>query len=201
MRAAALLACVALAGCTSILPRNQAPKIRYFTPEPPAATTPAAPVAPGLALRLTRVEAAAYIEDRIAFRDAGAEVGYHGALRWAEPPEDVVRRALARALFEERRVQERVSGAGPSLELELGAFEEVRAPRHLARIEVTVRLRADRLVALQRTITVERPIRAAPPDRAGNAIALAMGEALREVVDRVAAEVVAELSPTTAARP
>jgi ABC-type uncharacterized transport system auxiliary subunit len=197
MRAAVAVAAVlCCAGCPSFLPDSNPPKIRYFTVDPPAEKEVAP--APGLELRLARVDAASHIEDRIAFRDAGAEVGYYGSLRWSDPPEDYLRRALARSLFEDRQLREIVSGAGPALELELHAFEEVKEPRHAVRIAVTWRLRDARTVIVQRTLTVEQPVRgpadAALAEEGAAAIATAMAVALREVVDSVVAEVVAKLA-------
>jgi cholesterol transport system auxiliary component len=190
---------VCSAGCPSFLPDSNPPKIRYFTVDPPAEPAPAP--APGLELRLARVDAASHIEDRIAFRDAGAEVGYYGNLRWSDPPEDYLRRTLARSLFEDRQLREIVSGVGPALEIELHAFEELKEPRHAARIAITWRLRDHRTVLVQRTISVERPIAGggdagvdAVAEQGAAAIAAAMAVALREVVDTVVAEVVDELS-------
>jgi len=194
-----VLAALALlaAGCPALLTKSAPAEIRYFTPEGVAAPGPAAAAddpAPELQLRLARVNAASYIEDRIAFRDAGAEVGYYRDRRWADPPESYLRRALSRALFEERRLREIVSGRGPSLEVELHVFEELRAPRHVARIAITWRLRGDRTVLVQRTVTVEHPIAAgAPDDEAAAAIAAAMAIALGDLVDRVVPDVVSRL--------
>jgi ABC-type uncharacterized transport system auxiliary subunit len=197
MRAALLaLAVVCFAGCPSFLPDSNPPKIRYFTVDPPAEQEVAP--APGLELRLARVDAASHIEDRIAFRDSGAEVGYYGSLRWSDPPEDYLRRALARSLFEDRQLREIVSGVGPALEIELHAFEELKEPRHAVRIGITWRLRDARTVIVQRTLTVERPIRGSADvdiaEEGAEAIAVAMAAALREAVDTVVAEVVDELS-------
>lgn len=196
MRALLAVVVVCCAGCPSFLPDSNPPKIRYFTVDPPAETEVAP--APGLELRLARVDAASHIEDRIAFRDSGAEVGYYGSLRWSDPPEDYLRRALARSLFEDRQLREIVSGAGPALEIELHAFEELKQPEHAVRIAITWRLRDHRTVLVQRTLTVERPIRGAADadiaEEGAEAIAVAMAAALREVVDGVVAEVVGELS-------
>lgn len=188
-----LVVVLACAGCPSILPESNSPKIRYFTVEPGPMRTPT-PM-PELQVRLARIEAASHIEDRIAFRDAGAEVGYYGSLRWADSPEAYLRRALARTLFEDLQLREIVSGSGPSLEIELHAFEEVKAPRHAARVAITWRLRDDRTVLVQRTMTVEAPIAGGgDPEEVAEPLAAAMAGALREVVDGVVAEVVAELT-------
>ena len=185
-----------LSGCSLLSTRHPA-KIRYFTPEevtPPGETTVAEPG--DLEVRLAHIQAASYIQDRIAFRDAGTEIGYYGNLRWSEPPEDYLRRALARALFEQRGVREIVSGGGPSLEIDLEGFEELKAPRHAARVVVTWRLRADHHVVRQKTVVVERPLHGdADTDKVANAQAVAAGiaGALGEAVDHIVADVVHEL--------
>lgn len=194
-RALLVLMVLACGGCPSILPESSSPKIRYFTVDGVAVAPEAVETAPYLQVRLAKVDAASHIEDRIAFRDAGAEVGYYGSLRWADPPEDYLRRALARSLFEDRQLREIVSGAGPALEIELHAFEELKSPRHAARIVITWRLRNEKTVLVQKTMTVERAISGAADETSGaEPIAVAMAAALRDVVDGVVAEVVGELS-------
>ena len=174
--------------------------VRYFTPghasphrAGPAFAGPASSAASAPPeLRLGRVSAASYLNEKIAFRDSDHEVGYYATLRWTERPEDYLRRALARALFQEHELRELVSGAGPALELELSAFEEVKTPTHIARVEVTWKVRDGRTVVAQRTLTIERAIAGAGP--AGHAVAAAMGEALDRAVDAVVTAVVSELS-------
>jgi cholesterol transport system auxiliary component len=145
-------------------------------------------------LRLGRVAPASYLRDRIAYRDTQAEVGFYTRFRWAEPPEAYVRRGLARELFEQRHLREIVSGTGPSLDLDLLAFEEIRAPRHVARITVSWRLRDGRTVLVQRSATIERPIARAAPDDQPAAIVDAMADALAAIIGAVTDDVVAELS-------
>ncbi len=106
---------------------------------------------------------------------------------------------MARALFAARPLQEIVSGGGPELEVDLEAFEELRAPRHAARVTLTWRLRDDRAVVRQATVIVDTPIRAGPARDIGNAVADAMATALGEAVEGVVVEVVATLARPTAA--
>jgi ABC-type uncharacterized transport system auxiliary subunit len=210
------LAMLASTGC-ALLTKSRPVKIRFFTaevaPQPakPASTAvassgaPAASApAPVLELRLARVNAASYLRDRIAYRDASAEVGYYATYRWADPPESYLRRALARSLFERHQLREIVSGAGPALEIDLDAFEEMRAPRRVARISITWRLRGDRTILVQRTLTVERPISVDGADASGDsdpapAIVAALTEAMAAAVDTIVADVVSELSHPVAA--
>jgi ABC-type uncharacterized transport system auxiliary subunit len=190
-----------LAGCHlggALTAKGKTLEVRYFTPvtHAPAgegaASPPAAgpvPEAPPLELRLGRVEAASYLREKIAFRDSGEEVGYYETLRWTETPDAFARRALGRALFQDHGLAEVVSGVAPQLEVEVTAFEEIRAPKHLARVEITWKLRDHRNVLVQRVARVEKPVDGDAP----GAIADAMGAALDEAVETVAGDVIAEL--------
>jgi ABC-type uncharacterized transport system auxiliary subunit len=191
-RAAFLLAAALLSGC-ALLTRSKTVDIRYFTPDIEARANAPAPTATALQLRLGRVTAAAYLNERIAYREPSAEIGYYSKLRWAEPPEAFVRRALSRRLFQDHGVREIVSGVGPSLEVDLEAFEERRGDTTAARVQITWRLRDRRTVVVQRTVTVEQPIRDGDPDDTAHALVAAMGQALDSVVGSVSTEVIAAL--------
>jgi ABC-type uncharacterized transport system auxiliary subunit len=172
--------------------------LRYFTPESVAAPPEGAGevrVVPrtGLDLRLGRVNAASYVKDRIAFRDKAFEIGYYEELRWTEKPEAYLRRALGRALFEEEGVGEIISGSGPTLDVGLDAFEELRSPRHAARMQVTWSLRDDARVQYEETFTIERPIATSEPG-GPRGIAAAMAEAFDESVKRIVARVLVALA-------
>jgi cholesterol transport system auxiliary component len=185
--------------------------LRYFSPETIGARPDPAGVAQAmpptrLDLRMGRVNSASYVKDRIAFRDKDFEIGYYEELRWTEKPEAYLRRALGRALFEEQGVRRIISGPGPTLDVDLDAFEELRSPRHAARIQVTWILRDDQHVQVEETFAIERTI--ASNELSGPAgIAAAMAEAFDESVKRVTARVMVALSksaimtsPPTAAR-
>ncbi len=206
-RCSLLTIALALSGC-GLLGKSKALDIRYFTPEVVASSRGsdpgAAPARPpsGLQLRMGRVQAASYLRERIAYREPGAEIGFYSKLRWAEPPEEFVRRSLSRRLFQDHGVQEIVSGTGASLEVDLEAFEELRSAKPAARIQITWRLRGPRTVIQQRTLTIERPIAAGANDRAdedviADALVAAMSQALAAVVDSLVSEVVAELERST----
>ncbi len=197
MRAAVALVLLALAGC-ALTSKSESTVLRYYTPEygPSSPGTadggaPIDPLARSPELRLGRVNAASYLKDRIAFREAEHEVGYYDDARWTEKPEAYLRRALARALFEERAVRQSISGPGPILEINLSGFDEVRGPQRLARVQITWLLRDDRAVLLQRTLTVERPVQGAATPEA--AVARALSEALAAAVKGVADAVLVEL--------
>jgi cholesterol transport system auxiliary component len=180
--------------------------LRYFTPEsidPRAEARGAASgVASGVAspqtsleLRLGRINAASYLKDRIAFRDRSYEIGYYEELRWTEKPEAYLRRSLARGLFEEQGIHRIVSGPGTTLDVDLDAFEELRSPRHVARMQVTWSLRDDERVRFEETFVIERPMPPGPSDP--GAIAAAMAQAFEASVARVVAGVTAALSRAT----
>lgn len=178
-------------GC-ALTSKSDAFVSRYFTPE--SAAIPAEPVATsGSELRLGRVNSAAYIKDKIVHRDSAYEVGYYEERRWTEKPEIYVRRALSRALFDRRGIRQVVYGAGATLDVDVIAFEEVRVPAHVGRVQLTYSVYDDRVVRLAGSITVERPISVAAGDAAADAIVQALSLALADSVDLVAEKTVAEL--------
>src|SRR4029078_3767284 len=102
-----------------------------FTPESTAPTVHAPrATASNLRLRLGRVVAGSSCPEQIPYRDSDHELGFYEERRWTERPEVYLRRALARALFEERGATRVVSGFAPTLDVELTAREEIRAPQH-----------------------------------------------------------------------
>jgi len=196
-RAAALAATLLAAGC-ALFTKSEPNVFRFFTPEgfePVPEVAPRGEAAPllNLQLRLGRVNGAEYLKDRIAYRDSSFEVGYYDQARWTEKPETYVKHALARALFERRGVREIVSGPGPALEIELEAFEEVRAPRHAVRIALTWILRDDRVVQIRETFAIERALSPGPTST-GSEVASALSIALDEAVNRISNRVTAALS-------
>jgi cholesterol transport system auxiliary component len=183
-------------GC-SLLSKSEPTIVRYFTPDMPSrpqsraeAGAPMPADARGAELRLGRINAASYLRDKIVFRQLDHEIGYYEDFRWTERPEAYLRRALQRALFEERGLQQSVSGPGSILEIELHAFDELRTPRRAGRVSLTWLLRDERTVFAQASIVVERPLGDAA-DMA--AVAQGMSEALSEAVQRVVDGVLAEL--------
>jgi len=188
-------------GC-ALLSKSAPIKPRYFSPERPGDVPQAAtrPLEPPVELRLGRVGSVANLEEMLVFRDSPREVGYYRLQRWTEAPEEYLKRRLARVLFEERGLREVVGGGGPTLDVQLTAFEEVRGPRRMARVQVIVRLHDDRLVRWEETVTVELPVVVARGGDPADAAVEAIGKALRTAVDQVAARVVLELAGPPAAR-
>lgn len=173
--------------------------MRYFSPEPPHAPRVAVAVAdaqaPRPAVRLGRVRGAPGLRQRIAHRDSEYEVGFYDGRQWTERPEVYVRRALARELFEERGFERVTGGPGPTLDVEVLAFEELRMPhRHGARVELRYQLHDDSAALDERTITVDRPVRGASFNDFVRAISDALDEATDRIADRIA-ERLARVSP------
>lgn len=197
------LALVAGAGC-AITSKSAAMPVRYYTPEVAREREPApASVAavPGAQLRLGRVNAAAYIRDKIVYRTSAHEIGFHESWRWTEDAEATVRRALARELFQTHGLRQTISGPGITLEVDLDAFEDRQRPRRAARVELTWRLRDDRLVRVQRTVVVERPILRHGDKLTGEEVAVAMSGALAAALDQIVGEVLTALASTPGAIP
>ena len=194
--AAALALLCASCALTS---KSESVFFRYYTLErvSPPGTTPNDTAPRKLQLRLGRVGSASHLKDKIAYRDAGNEIGFYDSLRWTEKPENYLYRTLSRVLFEQNQIQQIVGGAGPTLEVELNVFEELRAPRHAARVEISWLLRDDQLVMLQKTLVVERAITAPKSEVQASAVATAMADALGEAIDTIVTAVIVELSRKT----
>ncbi len=153
-------------------------------------------------LRLGQVEASEHLDERLVFRSTPQEIGYYEGQRWSERPREYLRRALSRELYERRGLTRVVSGPAPTLEVELSSFEEVRGGRAVARVRLTYVLHDEEAVRIERTLTVDRPVRASAPQQRSAAVVAAMAEAMQEAVLLVAQQVTSALpsmqSPVTA---
>jgi cholesterol transport system auxiliary component len=150
------IAVAPVCGC-ALLSRGATLDIHWYNPELASMAAGKAEMQEGRELRLGRVSSTSALGLRVAFGDGMYEVGFHDARRWTERPEHYVRRALDRALFEEGGFRRGLGNAGPSLDVDVLDFEEVRAPTtHAARIALHLVLSTDR-VLLERTITISEP--------------------------------------------
>jgi cholesterol transport system auxiliary component len=174
-----------LSGC-ALTSKGEVLSPRYFSPTLEAPTAPSAASTP-LELRLGRIEPAAHLEERIAYRVSATELAYYEDRRWTEPPEQFVRRALESELFERRAFRRVVSGVAPTLDVELLSFEEMRVGAPRARLSVLITLRDDRRALLERTISVDAPLGAGsdPGPALAEAMAAALGDATRRVAEQV----------------
>jgi cholesterol transport system auxiliary component len=196
VKTALLVWMVPLAGC-ALLGKSEPVVPRYFTPEYEGSA--AAPAPRGdLQLRLGRIEASSHLSERMAARRADREIVYREGRRWTERPEIYLRRALSRAIFEDRGVVESLSGRSVTLDVDLIAFEEIEQP-HQARMQAQLTLRDDRIGLLEETITVDQPVTAQGDPAA--AVVEALSRALHAGVTRIADRVVSKLvtqAPRTA---
>jgi cholesterol transport system auxiliary component len=192
--AAGVLA-VAYGGC-ALTSKGDAQSPRFFsleTRDDAAALSEPAGAPPEL--RLGQVDAAAHLEERIAYRLRGTEVAYYDDRRWTEAPEQYLRRALERELFERRHIRRVVSGAGATLDVELTAFEELRGPPARVRLALRYTLHDARHSLLERSLVVERPLSIAGEPDPMQQVAAALSIALSAAVSQVGEEV----APTIAA--
>ena len=192
--------CLTLSGC-ALLSKGDVSMQRYFSPDLAVGAPAPSAARTSLELRLGRVTAGASLDERMMFRTSAQEVGFYDDRQWTEKPETYLRRSLSRVLFEERGLRSILRGAGPTLDVELIAFEEVKSQPHVARVKVAFTLSDERVVSLQETISIDRPVVVAPSETDASAVARAMGEALRDVVAELARRVTAELVREAPAAP
>jgi cholesterol transport system auxiliary component len=187
------------AGSCALLSKSSPIVPRYFSPERPGDLPRlAARNGSPAELRFGRVEGAPHLEERLVFRAKSSEIGYYRLRRWTEAPEQYLKRRLARVLFEERGLRQVVGGGGATLEVQLTAFEEIRVPRRMARVQVIARLHDERLVRWEQTITVDLPVRLAERGDSADVVVEAIGRALRATVNQIADRVVRELAAAAA---
>jgi cholesterol transport system auxiliary component len=171
---------------------------RFYSPEPEAATVATAAPRSPLALRLGQVSAASYVEERFAYRVEPTELSYYDDRRWTEAPEQYLRRALERELFERRGIHRVISGAGATLDVELTAFEELRSAPARVRLALTFSLYGDRQSQLQRSLIVERPLPTSREGASAREVTAALTLALATVVSDISEQVARELAATPA---
>jgi cholesterol transport system auxiliary component len=184
---------LALTPACALLGKSDPMEPRYFSPESAAGPHASDPSDGALELRLGRVTSDAFIRDRMIHRDSPYELGYYDERAWTEKPETYVRRAIEREIFDEHGVRRIVSGDATTLDVDVVAFEEVRKPEHVGRVQLTFVVYDDRSVRVSRTIVVDRPIAEAKDSAAAAAAVSAIGDALAAAAHEVANSVVTEL--------
>ena len=182
-----------LQGCT-FFAKSEVAYPRFFTPELAKLASPEESRQSRLELRLGRVTAGSYISEKMVYRESSYEIGFYDYRLWTERPEMYLRRALERVLFEEEGLRSIVSGAAPTLDVELVGFEELKAPQHEALVRISFAVHDARAVLLQETLAVEQPIAKASSGREADAVAEALGEALRKAVYEVTGRVLKQLA-------
>jgi cholesterol transport system auxiliary component len=191
--AAAVLA-VAYGGC-ALTSKGDAQSPRFFSLETRnEATELPEPDGAPLELRLGQVDAAAHLEERIAYRLHGTELAYYDDRRWTEAPEQYLRRALERELFERRHIRRVLSGAGATLDVELTAFEELRGPPARVRLALSYTLHDARQSSLERSMVIERPLSTGVETEPLQQVAAALTLALSAAVSRIGEEVAPKIA-------
>ncbi len=179
--------CIALASCA--LTSKSAPvELRYFSPE--TTSIPAPPSSePHARLRVGRITASSNLRYAIVHRDSAVELAPYETLRWTDTPDTYLRRALVRALFESRPLDQAVGGAAPTLDVELLAFEEVvRGDHHGGRVVLRYVLHDDQAVLARGEIAVERAAAGPTIEPVVAAIGAALDAATEKLADRIAGE-------------
>jgi cholesterol transport system auxiliary component len=183
-------------GC-ALLSRGSSVDLRWYTPELVRSQPGSAERQPGCELRLGRVKSGTDLGRFIAYSDGLHEIGYYESRRWTERPEAYVRRAVERALFEDGSFQRALTGAAPTLDIEVVEFEEVKAPTtHAARIALRVALSSTDRVVLERTVAVSEPV----PGGDFDGFVAAMSGALNTTASEIA-RAVSEARPEDEACP
>jgi ABC-type uncharacterized transport system auxiliary subunit len=175
-----------MSGC-ALFSRGARVDTHWYTPELTRTHPGSAEPQGGCELRLGRVTAGPDLGRRIAYGDGLYQVGYYESLRWTERPEQYVRRALGRALFEEGPFQRAASPSAPTLDVEVVNFQEVKGPAtHAARITLHIVLTTER-VLVERTVAVSEPFPGQPFDAFVAAMSMALETASSEVVRDIGA--------------
>ena len=185
-----VLAALAIAGC-ALTERGPSVEWTYYSLPPSQAAAAPTPLQKRRPLQLGQVTASSNLAKKIVYRVSEVESGEYENKRWTDRPEDFVSRALERALFEKRGLAQKLSGSAPQLDVEIVAFEEVRAGAgRRGRVTLRFALHDDARVLLRGAVRKEH---AATSEDIGDVVR-AIGEALEEATNDVADTVAATLA-------
>jgi cholesterol transport system auxiliary component len=189
MRGIAVLAATTLASGCALTSRGENIRWQYFTPEHVRPGTEVTNVGAGPDLCIGRISSGAGLTRRIAHTNGGVEVGYYEDRRWTDEPENYVRRALERTLFQEHNLRCDRDTSAARLDVEVLRFEELRSPAgHAARVAVRVVLRTpEERAILDETIQVVDPVEGASFDAVVVATGRALDGASAEIARRTSA--------------
>ncbi len=187
----ALLSCTLCMMPTGCALTNKADplSLRYFAPprQKQAVAEPVATTQP-LLIRVNRVEVAAHLTETIAYRQGESEVGYYHTLRWTEPPDVYLDRAIDDVLFFGNEMRRGLTDWRYTLGIELEAFEELKYGTHRAIVGIYLSVADERMVLRERRLVVETPV-AADAGEPEVALANAFGRALSDIAELVRREV------------
>jgi len=178
---------VVLGGC--LLRTSDSP--RFFRPGSAAidatAEDEAAPPAPGaIAIRLRGVRSEPFLRERIVWRVSEVEYGLYEQRRWIDLPAHYVERALRTRLRETPGLRLTEDPRGPTLRVDVLAFDDVLAPTHAANVALAVTL-GDREHGrlLERTFNARVGIGDGDPASMAKAMGQALDDAVAQVADAV----------------
>ncbi|MEM7515460.1 MAG: ABC-type transport auxiliary lipoprotein family protein [Planctomycetota bacterium] len=182
------LLCLLAPACIDLEPK-EGPQIRWIRLgdlEPARRSELAAPEQPRL--QLERVEASDGLTDQLKTRRTEFEVTYEELVRWTEPPQDVVQRALEAELFRSRGFERATTPPRRRLRVTVLAFEETLVPRHEGIVRLSVRLvdPSRDTILLDRVLEGREPIDGDDAALVAEALTVALRSVVTELSDLVA---------------
>lgn len=165
---------------------NAPPRVRYFSVDPAdygALAVEASATSNSIPIRLRSVSAASHLDKRMVWRNSDVEYGFYEDRRWTENPALYLERALRRELFESGQFQRSNAPNVRTLEIDLLGFEEVVHPQREARVAVAFTFTGASIV--ERTVEARSRIESDSPDLTARAMAQALADCVKEVVDTV----------------
>jgi ABC-type uncharacterized transport system auxiliary subunit len=182
---------LALAPGCALTGRGKAIEWEWYTPEHVRTQLTSAANDSKPPVRLRRVTSGMNLGSRIAFGDGGYEAGYYERNRWTEQPTLYVRRAIERTLCQEQGFRCDLDADGPTLDVEVLKFQEVKTPEsHAGLVSLRIVLSSADEVLADDTVQVSEPV-------AGGRfvdVVAAIARALDGASDRVARRVTSALA-------
>jgi ABC-type uncharacterized transport system auxiliary subunit len=133
--------------------------IRYFTPPyHELANAEVAGTSAPLVIRVNRVEVAEHLTETIAFRRSESEVAYYDTLRWTEPPDIYLDRAIDDVLFSGSEMRRGITDPAYTISVELEAFEELKYGTRRARVAIYVSIADEHVVVREGRLSAEVPV-------------------------------------------
>jgi len=158
--------------------------VRYFRPLTVAPKTNPLPTPTRAPINLRRISAAGHLHEPIAWVKDEIEIGQYEDLRWFEPPQRIVERALDDALYVQREMRRGLGG--DSLDIEVLAFEQWVGEPSRVRVKLRVVVEGAR-GAVRETFQSEAGIADETPEALANAMGNALSEVIQATADWIAA--------------